>query len=105
MTTPNLLPVTACHPSLSSRLARLNELAEDGAAPDAVIDRLRDGLEARIGSTRDRMDQDPDTELEPLPERELRADLIAAENAELATRQRLQRSLDLEVTRLAERQR
>jgi hypothetical protein len=65
-------------------LARLNELAEDGAAPDAVIDRLRD--------------------------------LIAAENAELArlfedgtisaaTRQRLQRSLDLEVTRLAERQR
>ena len=37
-------------------LARLNELAEDGAAPDAVIDRLRDGLQARIGSTRDRMD-------------------------------------------------
>jgi len=81
-----------------------------------VIDRLRDGLEARIGSTRDRMDQDPDTQPEALPERELRADLIAAENAELArlyedgtisaaTRQRLERSLDLEVTQLAERQR
>lgn len=51
-----------------------------------------------------------------MPERELRADLIAAENVELArlfedgtisaaTRQRLQQSLDLEVTRLAERQR
>ncbi|GEM_PF-5493292 len=81
-----------------------------------MIDRLRVGLQARIGSTRDRMGQDPDTEPEALPERELRADLIAAENAELsrlfedgtisaATRQRLQRSLDLEVTRLAERRR
>ena len=80
-----------------------------------MIDRLRDGLQARIGSTRDRLDQSPDTEPEPLPERELRADLIAAENAELArlfadgtisaaTRQRLQRSLDLDVTRLTERQ-
>jgi monovalent cation/hydrogen antiporter len=97
-------------------LARLNELAEDGAAPDAVIDRLRDGLEARIGSTLDRLDQDPDTQPDAVPGRELRADLIAAENAELsrlyedgtisaATRQRLQRSLDLEVTGLAERQR
>ena len=80
-----------------------------------MIDRLRDGLQARIGSTRDRLDQSPDTEPEPLPERELRADLIATENAELArlfadgtisaaTRQRLQRSLDLDVTRLTERQ-
>jgi NhaP-type Na+/H+ or K+/H+ antiporter len=97
-------------------LAHLNELAEDGAAPDAVIDRLRAALEARIGSTRDRLDQSPDTEPEPVPERELRADLAAAENAELArlfedgtisaaTRQRLQQSLDLEVTRLAQRPR
>ena len=95
-------------------LARLNELAEEGAAPDAVIDRLRAVLDTRIGSTRDRLDQSPDTEPEAVPERELRADLISAENAELArlfedgtisaaTRQRLQRSLDLEVTRLAER--
>ena len=97
-------------------LARLNELADNGTAPDAVIDRLRAGLQARIGTTRDRIDQDPDTEPEALPEKELRADLIAAENAELArlfedgtisaaTRSRLQRSLDLEVTRLADRQR
>jgi monovalent cation/hydrogen antiporter len=99
-------------------LARLNELADNGTAPNAnaVIDRLRAGLQARIGTTRDRIDQDPDTEPEALPEKELRADLIAAENAELsrlyedgtisaATRSRLQRSLDLEVTRLADRQR
>ena len=67
---------------------------------------------------RGRLVQDEDARVvqrEPLPERELRADLIAAENAELArlyedgtisaaTRRRLQQSLDLEVTRLAERQ-
>jgi len=51
-----------------------------------------------------------------LTEREVRGDLIAAENAELArlfetgvistaTRQRLQRGLDLELTRLTEGQR
>ena len=96
--------------------ASLNELADNGTAPDAVIDRLRARLQTRIGTTRDRIDQDPDTEPEAPPEKELRADLIAAENAELsrlyedgtisaATRSRLQRSLDLEVTRLAERQR
>jgi len=33
-------------------LARLDELAEDDAAPDAVIDRLRAGLQARIGDIR-----------------------------------------------------
>jgi len=38
-------------------LARLDELAESGAAPDAVIDRLRTGLQARIGTTRARLDQ------------------------------------------------
>ena len=85
-------------------------------AETVVIDRLRTSLQARIGSTRDRKDQDPDTKPEALPEKELRADLIAAENAELsrlfedgtisaATRRRLERSLDLEVTRLADRQR
>ena len=94
-------------------LARLDELAESSAAPDAVIDRLRTGLQARIGNTRARLDQGPDTEPGALTERELLGDLIAAENAELsrlfeagtisaATRRRLQRSLDLEVTRLAE---
>jgi CPA1 family monovalent cation:H+ antiporter len=97
-------------------LARLDELAENGAAPDAVIDRLRTGLQARIGNTRARMNRDPDTEPGALTERQLRGDLIAAENAELsrlfetgtisaASRRRLQRNLDLEVTRLNEGQR
>jgi len=94
-------------------LARLDELAEDAAAPDAVIDRLRAGLQARVGNTRARMDHDPETAREAVTERELRDELIAAENAELsrlfdtgtisaATRRRLQRSLDLEAARLTE---
>jgi monovalent cation/hydrogen antiporter len=94
-------------------LARLDELAEAGAAPDEVIDRLRTGLEARIGTTRARLDENPGAAGTALTERELRGDLIAAENAELsrlydagtisaATRGRLQRSLDLEIARLTE---
>jgi hypothetical protein len=97
-------------------LARLDELADNGTAPDEVIDRLRTGLQARIGDTRARIDQGPETQPGALTERELRGDLIAAENAELsrlfdtgtisaATRRRLQRSLDLETTRLTEGQR
>jgi CPA1 family monovalent cation:H+ antiporter len=97
-------------------LARLDELAESGAAPDEVIDRLRTGLQARVGNTLARMDQTPGTEGTALTERELRGDLLAAENAELsrlyndgtisaATRRRLQRNLDLEIARLAEGQR
>jgi monovalent cation/hydrogen antiporter len=69
-----------------------------------VIDRLRASLQARTG-------HGPDTEPDKLTERQLRADLITAENAELArlfddgtissaTRQRLQQSLDLELARL-----
>jgi CPA1 family monovalent cation:H+ antiporter len=97
-------------------LARLDELADDHAAPDEVIDRLRASLQARIGTTRPRLDQDPGTEPGALTERELRGDLITAEGAELsrlyqagtisaATRRRLQRNLDLETARLAEGQR
>jgi CPA1 family monovalent cation:H+ antiporter len=96
-------------------LARLEELADDGAAPDAVIDRLRTTLQARIGHTRARLDQAPGAGAAARTERELRGDLIAAENAELsrlfqagtisaATRRRLQRSLDLETARLTEGQ-
>jgi CPA1 family monovalent cation:H+ antiporter len=94
-------------------LARLDELADNGAAPDEVIERLRTSLHARIGTTRAHMDQDLDAAKTALTERELRGDLIAAENAELsrlfedgtvgaATRRRLQRSLDLETARLTE---
>jgi len=97
-------------------LARLDELADNDAAPDEVIDRLRATLQARIGSSRTRLNQSPDTEPGALAERELRSDLIAAENAELsrlydagtigaATRRRLQRNLDLEAARLTEAQR
>jgi CPA1 family monovalent cation:H+ antiporter len=99
-------------------LARLDELAEDDAAPDEVIDRLRGGLLARIGSTQARLDRSVDpsgtgrTEKDRT-EKELRGDLITAEHAELsrlydagtisaATRRRLQRNLDLETTRLTE---
>ena len=94
-------------------LARLDELAEDDAAPDAVTGRLRAGLQARIEATRARLDHDQETAREARTERELRGELIAAENAELsrlfeagtitaASRQRLQRNLDLEAARLAE---
>jgi monovalent cation/hydrogen antiporter len=97
-------------------LARLEELADDGAAPDEMIDRHRAGLQARIGTTRARLDEGTDAAGTALTERELRGDLIAAETAELsrlyetgtisaATRRRLQRSLDLEIARLTEGQR
>ena len=80
-----------------------------------MIDRARVGLQARIGHTRARIDGIPAPEPDGLTERELRRDLIAAENAELtrlyedgtisaATRQRLQRNLDLEATRLSDDQ-
>jgi monovalent cation/hydrogen antiporter len=94
-------------------LARLEELAEDGAAPDEVIERLRVSLQARIGSTRARLGRSVGAGQRARTEWELRADLIAAETAELsrlydagtisaATRGRLQRHLDLETTRLTE---
>ncbi len=94
-------------------LARLEELAEDGTAPDEVIDRLRTSLQARIGATRARMDPSPGTAETARTERDLRGDLLTAETAELtrlyhagtisaATRRRLQRNLDLETARLTE---
>ncbi len=94
-------------------LARLDELAETGAAADDIIDRLRATLQTRIGNTRARLDQDPAAKPGAPTERELRGDLIAAETAELsrlfragtisaATHQRLQRNLDLETARLTE---
>jgi monovalent cation/hydrogen antiporter len=94
-------------------LARLEELAAAQAAPDAVIGRIRGGLQVRIERAR----ADPPHVPEPcgLTERALRRDLIAVENAELAqlyeegsigaaTRQRLQHGLDLEAVRLSDEQ-
>src|SRR5262249_61267939 len=64
-------------------LARLEELADDGAASDEVIDRLRDTLQARAGTTRARMGPHPDAARTARTERELRGDLITAEGTEL----------------------
>ena len=96
-------------------LARLDELAGDDAAPDTVIDRARASLQARIGNTRARADGTRPPGPDGLTERELRRDLISAENTELArlyddgtitapTRQRLQHNLDLEATPLGDDQ-
>ncbi len=90
-------------------IARLDDLASGEEAPDAAIDRIREVLDARIGHARARLAGDGNHEPE-LTEREVRRDVIAAENAELArlyadgaisadTRQKLQRALDLELTR------
>ena len=95
-------------------LARLDELAKDGAAPGEVTGPLRASLQARIGTTRARLQQGPRTPAGARTERDLRGDLITAENAELsrlyqagtisaATRRRLQRNLDLETAQLTER--
>ena len=94
-------------------LARLDELAAGDCAADDVIDRARASLQARIGNTRARAGGTRAPEPDGLTDRELRRDLNAAENAELArlyddgtigqaTRQQLQHSLDLEAARLSE---
>jgi CPA1 family monovalent cation:H+ antiporter len=96
-------------------LARLDELAEGDCAADDAIDRARATLQARIGRTRARIDGDQLPEPDGLTDRELRRALNSAEHAELArlyddgtisqpTRQRLQRSLDLEAARLSDDQ-
>ena len=78
-----------------------------------MIDRARASLQARLGHTRARIDGSRAPEPDGLTDRQLRRDLNAAENAELvhlydngtisqATRQQLQRGLDLEAARLNE---
>jgi CPA1 family monovalent cation:H+ antiporter len=90
-------------------IARLDDLAAGQEAPEAAIDRIRGVLDARIGHARARLAEDGDQQSE-LTEREVRRDVIAAEDAELArlyadgaisadTRQKLQRALDLELAR------
>ncbi len=96
-------------------LARLDELAASGSASDDVIDRARAGLQARIGHARARIGGHRPPEPDGLTDRELRRDLNAAENAELArlyddgtigqaTRQHLQHDLDLDAARLGDDQ-
>ena len=96
-------------------LARLDELADGYCEADDAIDRARAGLQARIGRTRSRIDGTQIPEPDGLTDRELRRAVNAAEHAELgrlyddstiraATRQQLQRSLDLEAARLTDDQ-
>jgi NhaP-type Na+/H+ or K+/H+ antiporter len=96
-------------------LARLDELAAGDCAADDVIDRARARLQVRIGHDRARIDGTRAPEPDGLTDRELRRELNAAENAELArlydngtigqaTRQQLQRGLDLEAARLSHEQ-
>ena len=65
-------------------LARLDELAAGDCAADDVIDRARASLQARIGHDRARIDGTRAPERDGLTDRELRRDLNAGENAELA---------------------
>ena len=92
-------------------IARLDELAASEEVPDVEIDRIRRTLNARIGQARARLHQDGDAAQDARSGRDIHRDVIAAENAELAslyaagtisaaTRQRLQHVLDLELARL-----
>jgi CPA1 family monovalent cation:H+ antiporter len=92
-------------------ITRLDELAASQDIPDAEIDRIRHALNARIGRARAHLDQDSDAALDARSGRDIHRDVIAAENAELAslyasgaisaaTQQRLQHALDLEQARL-----
>jgi CPA1 family monovalent cation:H+ antiporter len=94
-------------------LARLEELADEGRADDEAVGRTRASLRARVVRARARAEGSGTAEPGELTDRELRRALNAAEHAELArlyddgtitsaTRQRLQRSLDLEATRLSD---
>ncbi|MGI9006551.1 MAG: cation:proton antiporter, partial [Streptosporangiaceae bacterium] len=92
-------------------LARLEEVAADGAAPDDVIDRARARAESRLGRARARLDDRPPAGSDGMTDRQLGRDLVAAENIELGrlfasgeigdpTRRMLQHDLDVETTRL-----
>ncbi len=94
-------------------LARLGELSDTDAVSDAVVERVRASLDARIGRAHAAASGDSGSGPGTLTERQLRRDLIAAETAELArlfdegtigapARQGLQRSLDLELAHLTE---
>jgi len=99
-------------------LARLEELADEAGtggcrADDDAIGRTRASLRARVGRARARAEGSRAAEPGGLTDRDLRRAINAAEHAELArlyddgtitaaTRQRLQRSLDLEATRLSD---
>jgi hypothetical protein len=91
--------------------ARLDELAASQHVPAAVIDRMRQVLDARAGRARDQIGTGGD-DVPQLSEHDVRRDVLTAQGNELsrlyadgvisaATCLRLQRTLDLEVTRLS----
>ncbi|HEY9243514.1 MAG TPA: Na+/H+ antiporter [Streptosporangiaceae bacterium] len=92
-------------------LARLDELAASEEVPDVEIDRIRRVLNTRVGDARARLHDDGGAGHDARSRRDIHRDVIAAENAELASlyaagaisaasRHRLQRALDLELARL-----
>ncbi|HEV8221209.1 MAG TPA: Na+/H+ antiporter [Streptosporangiaceae bacterium] len=92
-------------------LARLDELAASQEAPTAAIDRMRQVLDARAGQARAQAGADASQPSE-LTEHDVRRDVLTAQGSELArlyadgaisaaTCLRLQRTLDLELTRLS----
>ncbi len=94
-------------------IARLDEIAAGQEVPDAVIDRLRRTLDTRARHARGRLDSDGSAPPDAGSERDVRDEIIAAENAELARlyadgaisdeiRRQLQRTLDLEQTRFTD---
>jgi len=113
-------PATARHEESIARVrlasagrTRLDELATAGVALDLIIHRVRASLQARNETVRDQAPRA--SRASGLTERELRSELIAAENAELArlyaggaineaTRRRLQAGLDLDAARLSDGQ-
>jgi len=91
--------------------ARLDELAASQEVPAAVIDRMRQALDARASHARDQIGASGG-ERPQLSERDVRRDVLTAQSNELsrlyadgaisaATCLRLQRTLDLEATRLS----
>jgi NhaP-type Na+/H+ or K+/H+ antiporter len=92
-------------------ITRLDELAASEEVPDVEVDRMRRALDARIGHARARLHDDGNTARDARSGRDIHRDVIAAQNAELAslyaagaisaaTRHRLQHALDLELARL-----
>ena len=92
-------------------IARLDELAAGQEGPGAVIDRMRQVLDARAGHARVQAGTDGG-DLPQVTEHEVRRDVLTAQGNELArlyadgvisaaTCLRLQRTLDLELTRLS----
>ncbi len=107
----------ARHAVATAALERLDELLDADAASPLVLERIRQGLESRVGRTREQLQRGPaaaSAEPHTGPTyRRLRLDLLAVESARLLalrdegrisedTRRKVQRSLDLEEAGLTE---